>query len=173
MIQHEPKVCLFCPKVFVPRPQVGARQIACEDWNCKRQRINRTKRLWYENNPTYNYECVKKFRDTHPDYQKQWRQQKKRRSRLSGEGHSHPLEAKLGSPLSIKSGPSESGGRILSGADEIRNQLNITKTIAQLDLFRTGEIRNQLNLCITLPLAEILSVCTESPTSEIRNQSST
>jgi hypothetical protein len=170
MTQHEPKPCPFCTKVFVPRPQVGARQIACENRNCRRQRINRTKRLWYEKNPTCNYGYVKKFRDTHPDCQKQWRQKKKQRS----SEHTSPpaFEDKLGSPLSFKTGPAESGGQIFSGANEIRNQLNITKTIAQLDLFRTGEIRNQLNLCITLPLGEILSACTEAQTSEIRNQSS-
>jgi hypothetical protein len=172
MIQHEPEVCPFCTKVFVPYPQVGARQIACENWNCKRQRIKRTKKLWHENNPTCNYDYVKKFRCSHPDYQKQWRQQKKRRSRLSEDTTSHPLEAKLGSSLSIKAGPSIAGGRSLSVVDEIRNKLSITKTTTELDLFGTGEIRNQLNICITLPLTELLVFCTQSPSSEIRNQSS-
>lgn len=158
MIQHETKVCLFCGEVFEPRPQVGSRQLACKKWDCKRQRVKRTKKLWYDKDPACNYSYVKKFRRHHPDYQKQWRQ-KRKQSRLAGQANSHPIEAKLGSLVSLKASPAEPDGRSLPVADEIRNQLTLTKTTTQLDLFRTGEIRNQLSLCITLPLTELLTFC--------------
>ena len=156
MTQHEPKPCPFCTKVFIPRPQVGARQIACENRKCKRQRIKHTKRLWYEKNPACNYGYVKKYRDSHPDCQKRWRQKKKQRS--SKPTSTSDFEAKLSLPQSFKAGSAECRGRILSGTDEIRNQLNLTKTTAHLDLLRTGEIRNQLSICITFPLTEILDL---------------
>lgn len=167
MIQHEPKVCLFCEESFEPHPKVGSRQLACEKWDCKRQRVKRTKKLWSDKEPACNYSYVKKFRRNHPDYQKQWRQKRKQQSCLvadaaprgAGEANSHPIETKLGSLVSLKASPSESDGRSLPVADEIRNQLTLTKTTTQLDLFRTGEIRNQLSLCITLPLTELLTLC--------------
>jgi len=170
MIQHEPKVCLFCQGVFVPRPQVGSRQLACKKWDCKRQRVKRTKKLWSDKDPACNYSYVKKFRHHHPDYQKQWRQKRKQQSRLAGQAASPPGEAKLSSPTFLKASPAESDGRSLPLAGEIRNQLTLTKTTIQLDLFRAGEIRNQLSLCITLPLTELLTLCTQTATGEIRNQ---
>lgn len=166
MIQHEPKVCPFCGEVFEPRPQVGSRQLACKKWDCKRQRVKRTKKLWYDKDPACNYSYIKKFRQSHPDYQKQWRQKRKQSClvadaapRGAGQANSHPIEAKLGSLVSLKASSAEPNGRSLPVADEIRNQLTLTKTTTQLDLFRTGEIRNQLSLCITLPLTELLSLC--------------
>ena len=172
MIQHAPKVCLFCEEVFEPHPKVGSRQLACEKENCKRQRVKRTKKLWYDKDPACNYSYVKKFRHNHPDYQKQWRQKRKQQSRLAGQANSHPVEAKLSSLVSLKASPAEPDGRNLPLADEIRNQLSLTKTTTQLDLFRAGEIRNQLSLCITLPLTELLTLCTQPVRGEIRNQSS-
>jgi len=163
MIKHEPKVCLFCKESFEPHPKVGSRQLACEKWACKRQRVKRTKKLWYDKDPACNYSYVKKFRCHHPDYQKQWRQQRKQQRQAQANCHPAPkpfrAEAKLGSPISIKASPAEPDGRSLPVADEIRNQLTLTKTTTQLDLFRTGEIRNQLSLCITLPLTELLTLC--------------
>lgn len=170
MIKHEPKVCLFCEESFEPHPKVGSRQLACEKWDCKRQRVKRTKKLWSDKDPACNYSYVKKFRRNHPDYQKQWRQKRKQQSCLAGQANSHPIEAKLGSLVSLKASPAEPGGRNLPLADEIRNQLTLTKTKTQLDLFRTGEIRNQLSLCITLPLTELLTLCTQTAIGEIRNQ---
>jgi hypothetical protein len=178
MIQHEPKVCLFCEESFEPHPKVGSRQLACEKWDCKRQRVKRTKKLWSDKDPACNYSYVKKFRQSHPDYQKQWRQKRKQQSPLvadaaprgAGQANSHPIEAKLGSLVSLKASSAEPDGRNLPLADEIRNQLTLRKTTTQLDLFRTGEIRNQLSLCITLPLTELLTLCTQTATGEIRNQ---
>jgi hypothetical protein len=170
MIKHEPKVCLFCGGVFAPRPPVGSRQLACEKWDCKRQRVKRTKKLWCDKDPACNYSYVKKFRRHHPDYQKQWRQ--KRKQQRQAQANSPSVEAKLGSLVSLKASPAEADGRSLPLAGEIRNQLTLTKTITQLDLFRAGEIRNQLSLCITLPLTELLTLCTQPVRGEIRNQSS-
>jgi hypothetical protein len=177
MIEHEPKVCLFCEESFAPHPKVGSRQLACKKWDCKRQRVKRTKKLWSDKDPACNYSYVKQFRRNHPDYQKQWRQ-KQKQSRLvadaaprgAGQANSHPIEAKLGSPISLKASSAEPDKRNLPLADEIRNQLTLTKTTTQLDLFRTGEIRNQLSLCITLPLTELLTLCTQTAIGEIRNQ---
>lgn len=170
MIQHESKVCLFCEGVFEPHPKVGSRQLACKKWDCKRQRLKRTKKLWYDKDPACNYSYVKKFRHNHPDYQKQWRQ--KRKQQRQAQANSPSVEAKPGSLVSLKASPAESDGRSLPLAGEIRNQLTLTKTTTQLDLFRAGEIRNQLSLCITLPLTELLTLCTQPLRGEIRNQSS-
>lgn len=157
MIKHEPKVCLFCEEPFEPHSKVGSRQLACEKWDCKRQRVKRTKKLWSDKDPACNYSYVKKFRRNHPDYQKQWRQ--KRKQQRQAQANSSSVEAKLGSPAFLRASPAESDGRSLPWTGEIRNQLTLTKTTTQLDLFRTGEIRNQLSLCITLPLTELLTFC--------------
>ena len=157
MIEHEPKVCLFCEESFAPHPKVGSRQLACEKWDCKRQRVKRTKKLWSDKEPACNYSYVQKFRHNHPDYQKQWRQ--KRKQQRQAQANSSSVEAKLSSPALLKASAAESDGRSLPWTGEIRNQLTLTKTTTQLDLFRTGEIRNQLSLCITLPLTELLTFC--------------
>jgi len=157
MIKHESKVCLFCSEPFEPHVKVGSRQLACKKWECKRQRVKRTKKLWYDEDPTYNYSCVKKYRQNHPDAQKKWRQRKKQLS--PAQLPVPPIEATedVSGSLSVLSPSSEL--RMQSERREIRNQLTLTKTITQLDLFRTGEIRNQLSLCITLPLTELLAFC--------------
>jgi hypothetical protein len=170
MIKHESKVCLFCSEPFEPHVKVGSRQLACKKWECKRQRVKRTKKLWYDEDPTYNYSCVKKYRQNHPDAQKKWRQRKKQR--CQAQLSTSPSEATKdvsGSLLALSPSPEV---RMQSERNEIRNQLTLAKTTTQLDLFRTGEIRNQLSLCITLPLTELLTLCTQMGTSEISNQSS-
>lgn len=157
MIEHEPKVCLFCEELFEPNPKVGSRQLACKKWECKRQRVKRTKKLWYDADPTYNYSCVKKYRQNHPDAQKKWRQRKKQRRQV--QLSTPPSKATSDVSGSFKAFNSSSEVRMPSERSEIRNQLTLTKTTTQLDLFRTGEIRNQLSLCITLPLTELLAFC--------------
>ena len=158
MIKHEAKVCLFCGDLFVPHPKVGSRQLICgKKSECRRLRIRRTKNLWNEKDRSYNYSCVQKSRKNHPDTQKNWRQRKKqqRQAQLG----SSPAEAISRSSASQKvrrPGP-KNGKRF---ASEIRNQLTITKTTAQLDLFGS-EIRNQLSLSITLQLSELLALCTK------------
>ncbi len=168
MIKHEPPICLFCGEHFEPHPKVGSRQLACKKWECKRQRVKRTKKLWYDEDPTYNYSCVKKYRQNHPDAQKKWRQRKKqwRQAQLSAP-LSEATKGVSGSLLVLSPSPEV---RLQSERREIRNQLTLTKTTTQLDLFRSGEIRNQLSLCITLPLAELLTFCQQGPWGEIRNQ---
>jgi hypothetical protein len=157
MIKHESKVCLFCSEPFEPHVKVGSRQLACKKWECKRQRVKRTKKLWYDEDPTYNYSCVKKYRQNHPDAQKKWRQRKKQRRQV--QLSNPPSEATSDVSGSFKAFSPSSEMRMQSERSEIRNQLSLTKTTTQLDLFRTGEIRNQLSLCITLPLTELLTFC--------------
>jgi hypothetical protein len=168
MIQHESKICLFCGTSFEPHPKVGSRQLACKEEDCKRQRVKRTKKLWYDKDPACNYSYVKRFRQNHPDYQKQWRQKKKQQRQAKA--NSPAVDVKLDSLASLKASPAEPHGQSLPLTGEIGNQLTLTKTTTQLDLFRSGEIRNQLSLCITLPLTELLTVCAQAPMGEIRNQ---
>ena len=162
MIEHEPKACLFCEEHFVPHPKVGSRQLACKKSQCRRQRVKRTKKLWSLQDPTCNYSYVKKYRLKHPHYQKQWR--RKRKQQL------HAAQADLvGTCPPASAAQSDGPAPLWNG--EIRNQLSLTKTATQLDLY-PGEIRNQLSLCITVPLKELLSLCSQTATGEveIRNQ---
>jgi hypothetical protein len=79
MVEHPTTRCQFCDDPFVPHTKVGPRQFACEKTVCKQARIKWTRRQWYKKNPGYNYDNVKRYREAHPDYQKQWRQRKKRK----------------------------------------------------------------------------------------------
>ncbi len=156
MIKHEPKVCLFCEEQFEPHPQVGSRQLACKKSQCRRQRVKRTKKLWSEQDPACNYSYVKKYRLEHPHYQKQWR--RKRKQQL------HVAQADLVDTCPPASTTQPDGPPL--GDSEIRNQLSLTKTTTQLNL-HPGEIRNQLSLCITVPLMELLSLCSQTAAGEV------
>ncbi len=77
MVRHEPKVCRFCGETFRPHPKVGSRQIACKKPPCQRTRKRENLKRFYRSDPGYNYDNVKRYRASHPDYQKQWRQKRK------------------------------------------------------------------------------------------------
>ncbi len=77
MVQHKPKACQFCCDKFTPHPKVGLRQIACKKPECQRARKRENLKRFYRSDPGYNYDNVKRYRASHPDYQKQWRQKRK------------------------------------------------------------------------------------------------
>ena len=80
------KVCRYCGNFFVPDPRVGNRQKACSI-ECQRLRKKENNRVFTEKNPGYwseRYEEVKQWRQRHPDYQRRWRQAK-RKGRSSSE----------------------------------------------------------------------------------------
>lgn len=143
MVQHEPKSCRFCGDTFTPHPKVGSRQISCSKPICKMERVRLTRRQWYRNNPGYNYENVKEYRQAHPDYQKQWRRRKK---------HQSHKKSRL---------PSR----------EIQNQLSHTKTIADVGITQPShEIQTELTLYFSVPLSGFLQVLPAARRSEIQNQ---
>jgi hypothetical protein len=77
--------------------------------------------LWYDKDPACNYSYVKRFRQNHPDYQKQWRQKKKQQRPTKT--NSPAVDVKRDSLASLKASPTEPDGRSLPLAGEIRNQL--------------------------------------------------
>jgi hypothetical protein len=75
------KVCCYCGNYFVPDRRVGNRQKACSI-ACQRVRKKENNRAFSEKNPGYwsqRYEEVKQWRQRHPDYQRRWRQAKRKR----------------------------------------------------------------------------------------------
>lgn len=77
----EEKECLYCGRMFVPEPRVGARQKACSQ-ECGRARKRENNQAFARNNPGYwtgRYDEVKTWRAKHPEYQRNWR---RRRGRL-------------------------------------------------------------------------------------------
>lgn len=154
MKKHEPKICIFCGDLFEPYPKVGPRQLVCGKLNCKLLRIRRTKKIWSDKDPAINYSYVKKSRQNHPDTQRKWREKKKQQH----QAQSCALQTVPGNSELLKVRKLGQGKR-RSKRLEIRNQLTLTKTATQLDLFHASEIRNQSSLCITLQLNELLELC--------------
>ena len=73
-------MCRYCGNFFVPDPRVGNRQKACSIV-CQRLRKKENNRVFTEKNPGYwsqRYEEVKQWRQRHPDYQRRWREAKKK-----------------------------------------------------------------------------------------------
>ena len=80
--------CHYYGRLFVPDPRVGNRQKACSN-TCQRLRKRENNRVFREKNPEYGraperYEYLKEWRRKHPDYQRRWRERRKR-ERSSGE----------------------------------------------------------------------------------------
>ncbi len=76
----EEKRCHYCGGLFIPDPRVGHRQKACSI-ACQRLRKKENNRAFTEKNPGYwseRYEEIKQWRQRHPDYQRRWRQTKRR-----------------------------------------------------------------------------------------------
>lgn len=48
------KRCSVCRKLFLPDPRVGARQHACREKHCQRQRRAHTQASWRSRNPSYH-----------------------------------------------------------------------------------------------------------------------
>ena len=78
------KKCHYCGRLFVPDPRVGDRQKACSV-ACQRLRKRENNRRFSRENPGYwrgRYGYVKQWRQKHPDYQRRWREAKKRERSL-------------------------------------------------------------------------------------------
>lgn|GEM_PF-2063558 len=75
------KICPYCYIKFTPHPKVGDRQICCGTESCKRQHKKELNRKWRKNNPDYfkgRYQTyLKPWLIRHPDYLKNYRQNKK------------------------------------------------------------------------------------------------
>ena len=153
MVTHEPKACQFCGDTFLPHAKVGPRQIACEKSACKKERVKQTRRQWYKKNPGYNYDNVKRYRQEHPDYQKQWRHRRK-------ENHRKSLTTLI---------PPEPN-TTWRAKREIQNQLTLAKTTTHIELHRVSEIQNKLSLCFSIPLCEFFQSIPALHRREIQNQ---
>ncbi len=74
------KQCLYCGQKFVADPRIGQRQKACSK-ACQRLRKRESNAHFSRSNPDYwtgRYAYLKAWRAKHPDYQRQWRESKKR-----------------------------------------------------------------------------------------------
>ena len=74
------KKCLYCGREFISDPRVGQRQKTCSV-QCQKLRKKENNKAFSRDNPGYwhgRYEYVKEWRHEHPDYQRQWRQKRKR-----------------------------------------------------------------------------------------------
>ena len=74
------KRCRYCGKEFTPDPRVGHRQKACST-PCQKLRKKENLKDFIRRSPSYwrdRYPEVKQWRQQHPDYQRRWRQEKKR-----------------------------------------------------------------------------------------------
>jgi len=75
------KRCRYCGKQFTPDPRVGHRQKACSA-PCQKLREKENLKDFIRRYPSYwrdRYPEVKQWRQQHPDYQRRWRQAKKKR----------------------------------------------------------------------------------------------
>ena len=75
------KRCRYCGKGFTPDPRVGHRQKVCSA-PCQKLRKKENLKDFIRRYPSYwrdRYPEVKQWRQQHPDYQRQWRQAKKKR----------------------------------------------------------------------------------------------
>jgi predicted nucleic acid-binding Zn ribbon protein len=70
------KRCQYCGKLFIPDKRIGTRQKACSA-ECQKLRKKDNNRAFGKNNPGYwrgRYSVTKEWRQSHPGYQRQWRQ---------------------------------------------------------------------------------------------------
>lgn len=70
------KRCEFCGRYFRAHRFVGSRQRACTEVGCKKKRKQSSQKSWLGKNPEYfrgRYGELKRWRDKHPGYQRQWR----------------------------------------------------------------------------------------------------
>ncbi len=150
MVQHEPKVCRFCGHRFIPHPKVGLRQIACTKAQCQRARKRANLQRLYDSDPGYNYDNVKRYRASHPDCQKQWRQKRKGQS---GTLCSEPKAVIAGSvqqiPASLFVSPQVS---------EIQTELSSVKAVKLPQRVQaSSEIQTDLTLYFSVPLSGLLT----------------
>ena len=74
------KKCKHCRKLFTPDRRVWNRQTTCRSAVCQRQRKKSNNQAFKEKNPDYwkgRYDYIKKWRQENPDYQQEWRLEKK------------------------------------------------------------------------------------------------
>lgn len=68
--------CRFCCRRFRPNPRAGARQYACSDKSCQRQRKRANQDAWLAANPGYfegRSAKLRAWREAHPGYSTQYR----------------------------------------------------------------------------------------------------
>ena len=79
--KSQQKKCQFCGRFFRPDSRVGKRQIACSREICRKLRKQKAQRTWLAGNPDYfkgrSLE-TKAWRLNNPDYQRTWRQRRRR-----------------------------------------------------------------------------------------------
>lgn len=75
------KRCKGCRRFFRPHPSAKSRQLYCGRGGCPGVRKRTSQRAWVEKNPGCfggRYEAVKEWRKCHPDYQRRWREKRRR-----------------------------------------------------------------------------------------------
>ncbi len=81
--------CQCCGKLFVPDRRIGLRQKTCSA-ACRKVLKSESNKRFSRMNPGYwfgRYDVVRAWRKEHPDYQREWRRQKKKQiiDRTAGE----------------------------------------------------------------------------------------
>ena len=150
MVQHEPKACQFCRDPFVPHPKVGARQIACTKPECQRTRKRENLQNLYLSDPGYNYDNVKRYRASHPDYQRVWRQKRKEKLETldSSACKTAPGGAQQQIAASLFVSPQEG---------EIQTELSSAKTAKPIKRAQPlREIQTELTLYFSVQLSKLL-----------------
>jgi hypothetical protein len=93
--QGRQKNCKYCGRFFTPDYRVWDRQVSCARKICRAKRKKDSQAKWVKANPDYfhgRYENTKEWREQHPDYQKQWRAEK--RSEIQDKiPHSTPVKS--------------------------------------------------------------------------------
>lgn len=78
--EHDSPRCRVCETAFTPHRKVKHRQKVCEKLACQIQWRKQQQAQWRKDNPTYfhgRYDDLKRWRQRHPDYQRQWRAQRR------------------------------------------------------------------------------------------------
>jgi hypothetical protein len=155
MVQHEPKACQFCGERFIPHRKVGPRQIACKKLECRRARKRENLKEFYRSDPGYNYDNVKRYRVSHPDYQRLWRQRRKEKHNTldsapetaPGGQHQHIHASLFVSPQ----------------AGEIQTELGSVKTVYPAKRTQPlREIQTELTLYFSVQLSKLLDSLPEA-----------
>jgi hypothetical protein len=76
-MSNQKPVCCICSRPFVPHPKVGERQKICNRPECRKAHKKKNNAEWRRKNPEYfknDYHRIKVWRDQHPDYLRQYRQ---------------------------------------------------------------------------------------------------
>lgn len=155
MVQHEPKACRFCGDSFIPHPKIGLRQIACTKAQCQRARKRANLQRLYDLDPGYNYDNVKRYRASHPDYQKKWRQ---KRQEQPGTQCS---ESKAAATSRMQ--------QIPASLVEIQTELSSVKTVKFAKKVQApGEIQTDLTLYFSVPLSGLLTSLPQLKNREIQ-----